>query len=94
MILSLTPPDDIIIETLDTIRNNDFNKDLDSSVITNNPITDQQTNHFFRENHLIRVNKTTSRNFVKNKKKIQNGEEAQPAPTNNKKHHPEKSKYI
>ena len=40
------PSDDTLVETLDTISNNNFDKDLENSVITNSSTTDQQPDHF------------------------------------------------
>ena len=45
-----TPFDDTLVETLDAISNNDFDKDLDNSVITNSSITGQQPDHFLSGN--------------------------------------------
>ena len=42
--------DDTLIETLDDISNNTFDKDLENSVITNSSKTDQQPDHFLSEN--------------------------------------------
>ena len=44
------PSDDTRVETLDTISNNNFNKDLENSVIINSSTTDQQPDHFLSEN--------------------------------------------
>ena len=44
------PSDDTLVETLDTISNNNFDKDLENSVITNSSTTDQQPDHFVSEN--------------------------------------------
>ena len=43
----LAPSDDTLVETLDAISNNDFDKDLDNSVITT---ADQQPDHFLSKN--------------------------------------------
>ena len=42
--------DDTLVETLDAVSNNDFDKDLDNSVITNSSITGQQPDHFLSGN--------------------------------------------
>ena len=44
------PSDDTLVETLDAISNNNFDKDLENSVITNSSTTDQQPDHFLSEN--------------------------------------------
>ena len=44
------PSDDTLVETLDAISNNNFNKDLKNSVITNSSTTDQQPDNFLSEN--------------------------------------------
>ena len=44
------PSDDTLVETLDAISNNNFDKDLKNSVITNSSTTDQQSDHFLSEN--------------------------------------------
>ena len=41
------PSDDTLVETLDAISNNNFDKDLENSVITSSSTTDQQPDHFF-----------------------------------------------
>ena len=41
-----TTSDDTLVETLDAISNNNFDKDLQNSVITNSSTTDQQPDHF------------------------------------------------
>ena len=40
------PSDDTLVETLDAISNNNFDKDLENSVITNSSTIDQQPDHF------------------------------------------------
>ena len=45
-----TPSDDTLVETLDAISNNNFDKDLENSVITNSSTTDQQPDDFSSEN--------------------------------------------
>ena len=49
-----TPSDDTLVETLDAMSNNNFDKDLENSVITNSSTTDQQPIIFYRKTHLIR----------------------------------------
>ena len=44
------PSDDTLVETLDAISNNNFDKDLENSVITSSSTTDQQADHFLSEN--------------------------------------------
>ena len=44
------PSDDTLVETLDAISNNNFDKDLENSVIKNSSTTDQQPDHFLSEN--------------------------------------------
>ena len=44
------PSDGTPVETLDAISNNNFDKDLKNSVITNSSTTDQQPDHFLSEN--------------------------------------------
>ena len=44
------PSDDTLVATLDAISNNNFDKDLENSVITNSTTTDQQPYHFLSEN--------------------------------------------
>ena len=44
------PSDDTLVETLDAISNNNFDKDLENSVITNSSTADQQPDHFLSEN--------------------------------------------
>ena len=48
--IETTPSDDTLVETLDAISNNNFDKDLENSVITNSSTTDQQPDHFLSEN--------------------------------------------
>ena len=48
--IETTPSDDTLVETLDAISNNNFDKDLENCVITNSSTTDQQPNHFLSEN--------------------------------------------
>ena len=40
------PSDGTLVETLDAMSNNNFDKDLKNSVITNSSTTDQQPDHF------------------------------------------------
>ena len=40
------PSDDTLVETLNAISNNNFDKNLENSVITNNSTIDQQPDHF------------------------------------------------
>ena len=42
--------DDTILEILDAISNNNFDKDLENSVLTNSSTTDQQPDNFLSEN--------------------------------------------
>ena len=44
------PSDGTFVETLDAISNNNFDKDLENSIITKSSTTDQQPNHFLSEN--------------------------------------------
>ena len=44
------PSDDTLVETLDAISDNNFDKDLENSVIKNSSATDQQPDHFLSEN--------------------------------------------
>ena len=48
--IEYAPSDDTLVETLDAISNNNFDKDLENSVITNSSTTDQQPDHFLSEN--------------------------------------------
>ena len=48
--IEYAPSDDTRVETLDAINNNNFDKDLENSVITNSSTTDQQLDHFLSEN--------------------------------------------
>ena len=48
--IEFAPSDDTLVETLDAISNNNFDKDLENSVITNSSTTDQQPDHFLSEN--------------------------------------------
>ena len=103
-----TPSDDTLVDTLDAVSNNNFDKDLENSFITNSSTTDQQPDHFFyRKTRLIRgerkktqIYKNNDQNIFKKTKKLckrqkktQTVGETQPAPTNNKSHHTEENKY-
>ena len=48
--IEFAPSDDTLVETLDAISNNNFDKDLENSVITSSSTTDQQPDHFLSEN--------------------------------------------
>ena len=41
------PSDDTLVGSLSAISNNNFDKDLENSVITSSSTTDQQPDHFF-----------------------------------------------
>ena len=45
--IASAPSDDTLVETLDAISNNNFDKDLENSVITSSSTTDQQPDHIF-----------------------------------------------
>ena len=42
--------DDTLVETLDAISNNNFDKDLENSVVAKSSTTDQQPDHFLSAN--------------------------------------------